>query len=350
MACPAWQLNCSVSVSAQDDCVTLAHGEGGRLMRRLIDQVIQPSLGETTRFADSALLHVTGEQLAFSTDSYVVSPLFFPGGDIGSLAVFGTCNDLAVSGATPRWLSLAFILEEGLPLPVLKQVLSSIARAAEQCHVRIVTGDTKVVPHGEADGLFINTTGIGELLSFAPPGPEALEEGDILLVSGPIGRHGIAILAAREQIDFQPAPMSDGAPLFPAVNLLLQKLGASVKAMRDATRGGVTAVLHEWAIASDKTLHIDEQRIPVDAVTRSACELLGLEPLHLACEGTMVLAVAPSHAEQAIALLRTVTVSQHAAIIGEIKPKAITPVIIRRILGREQSLDEPSGAPLPRIC
>lgn len=350
MAGPAWQLNCPVSISAQSDCVTLAHGEGGRLMRRLLDQVIHPGLGISPRFADAAQLQVDGNRLAFSTDSYVVSPLFFPGGDIGTLAVYGTCNDLAVSGAVPRWLSLSLILEEGLPIPVLLKVLQSIALAAAECRIQIVTGDTKVVPHGDADGMFLNTTGIGELVDPVPAGPEALQPGDALIVSGPIGRHGIAILAAREQLDFIPAPATDGASLIPAIQALRAAIGPEVRAMRDATRGGVTAVLHEWAIASGKTLYLDEKRIPVDAATQSACELLGLEPMHLACEGTMVLAVASAFAEQAVALLRNVSVSKDAAIIGTVQHRAVTPVIIRRMLGREQSLDEPTGTPLPRIC
>ncbi|HQR05206.1 MAG TPA: hydrogenase expression/formation protein HypE [Gemmatales bacterium] len=350
MAGPVWQFNCPVSVSAQSDCVTLAHGEGGRLMRRLLDHVIHPSLRIKPRFADAAFLRPTGNRLAFSTDSYVVSPLFFPGGDIGTLGVYGTCNDLAVTGAIPRWLSLSLIIEEGLPLPVLEKVLQSVAQTTAECQIQIVTGDTKVVPHGEIDGLFLNTTGIGELIDPIPPGPEGLQVNDVLIVSGPIGRHGIAILAAREQLDFQPAPASDCAPLFPAIQALRSAIGSEVRALRDATRGGVTAVLHEWAIASGKTLFLDESRIPVDSVTRSACELLGLEPLHLACEGTMLLAVASTHAEQAVSILRTIDVSRQAAIIGTVQPRTIAPVIIRRVLGREQSLDEPTGAPLPRIC
>ncbi len=350
MAGPAWQLNCPVSVNSKSETVTLAHGEGGRLMRRLLEQVIFPSLGTKLRFADAALLQPSGSQLAFSTDSYVVSPLFFPGGDIGSLAVFGTCNDLAVSGALPRWLSLSLIIEEGLPIAVLQAVLQSVAHSATICQVQIVTGDTKVVPHGDCDGLFMNTCGIGELLAPSPPGPEAIQEGDILIVSGPIGRHGVAILAAREQLDFHPAPLSDCAPVLPAVQALTHTLGFTLHAMRDATRGGVTTVLHEWALTSKKTLRIDEKLIPVDPLTRSACELLGLEPLHLACEGTMVLAVEKNFAEEAVAVLRSISVSQHAAIIGTVQPQAMTPVIIRRMLGREQPLDEPSGSPLPRIC
>lgn len=350
MAGSTWQLNCPVNVDAHADRVTLAHGEGGRLMRRLLEQVIYPSLGNPIHFADSASLQVSSSKLAFSTDSYVVSPLFFPGGDIGTLAVYGTVNDLAVSGSLPRWLSLSLIMEEGLPIIILQQVLQSISRAANECQVQIVTGDTKVVPHGEADGLFLNTSGIGELIEPVPAGPESLQDGDVLIVSGPVGRHGVAILAAREQLDFQPPPASDCASLLPATAALRNAIGPHVRAMRDATRGGVAAVLHEWSIASGKTLRIDEKQLPVDSLTKSACELLGLEPLHLACEGTMVLAVDKNYAEQALLALHGITVSKQAAIIGVVQPRAITPVIIRRLLGREQSLDEPTGSPLPRIC
>lgn len=346
----SWQWNCPVSVDAQAACVTLAHSEGGRLMRRLLSEVIHPCLENHQRFADAATLAPSQHTLAFSTDSYVVTPLFFPGGNIGSLAVYGTTNDLAVSGALPRWLSLSLIIEEGLPIAVLECVLKGMARAARECNVQIITGDTKVVPHGEADGLFINTSGIGEMINPILPGPELLKEGDILIITGPVGRHGIAILAAREQLDLTPAPVSDCASLLPACLRLKEELGSVIRAMRDATRGGVTAVLHEWAIASGKSLMINEKQVPVDAMTKCTCELLGMEPLHLACEGTMVVAVDKNYAQQALSALRTVSVSQHATIIGQVQPKSMAPVIIRRILGREQSLDEPSGSPLPRIC
>lgn len=350
MGTPSWQLNCPVPLSARMESVTLAHGEGGRLMRRLLEEVIHPILGTNSRIADAASLQTSSNRLAYSTDSYVVSPLFFPGGDIGTLAVFGTVNDLAVSGATPRWLSLSLIIEEGLPMVVLQQILQSVAKAASECQVEIVTGDTKVVPCGDADGLFLNTTGVGELNAPILPGPQALQEGDVLIVTGPVGRHGIAILAAREQLDFHPAPMSDCASLLPAVRLLHQQVGPSIRAMRDATRGGITAVLHEWAIASGKTLFIDEKLFPLDAMAQSACELLGLEVLHLACEGTMLVAVDKKYAESALIALRSVPISRHASIIGSVQSRTITPVVIRRLLGREQSLDEPSGMPLPRIC
>lgn len=347
-----WQLSCPVSVDASTERISLAHGEGGRLMRKLIEQVIQPHLNtiDTPPFGDAFHLQVESNRLAFSTDSYVVSPLFFPGGDIGSLAVYGTVNDLAVSGAIPRWLSLSLIMEEGLPLAVLEHVLLSIAKASQTCRVMVVTGDTKVVPRGAADGLFLNTSGVGDLVDPVPPGPAALQEGDVLIVSGAIGRHGIAVLAAREQFDFHPPPESDCGSLLDAVASLRQAIGQSIRAMRDTTRGGVTAVLHEWAAACGMTLHLEEERLPLNSQVRSVCELLGLEALHVACEGTMMVAVASEAADRALAALRQVPQTKEAAIVGTVRRRMVAPVTIRRVMGPDQSLDEPSGAPLPRIC
>jgi hydrogenase expression/formation protein HypE len=283
-----------------------------------------------------------------TTDSFVVSPLFFPGGDIGSLAVFGTVNDLVVSGARPLWLSLAFIIEEGLELDVLSRVLESIAAAAKRVGVEVVTGDTKVVPRGAADRLFINTAGIGEI-RFAPNGPERLREGDRILVTGPIGRHGMAVMTSREGLEFDPPPRSDCAPLVDAVQALYDA-GIEVRAMRDATRGGVAAVLHEWAGVCGMSLCVDEPSLPVTAEVRGACEVLGLDPIHVANEGTMVLAVGSDQAEQALAALRAVPVSQGSVCIGQVVPATSAAVIARRVLGQEIPLDEPLGAPLPRIC
>jgi hydrogenase expression/formation protein HypE len=346
----SWQLHCPVNITGTSPTITLAHGEGGRQMRRLLEQVIHPILGTSKFDCDATPFEVSSRHLAMTTDSFVVSPLFFPGGDIGSLAVVGTVNDLAVSGAVPRWLSLSLILEEGLPIVVLEEILKSIARTASESSVSIITGDTKVVPHGDADGLFINTTGIGERLEPGVVGPSSLMPGDVLIVTGPVGRHGIAILAAREKLALNPVPVSDVASLWPAVQVVHQHLGSNVRAMRDATRGGLAAVLHEWAIASGHTLAIEEKLLPAHPLTQNACELLGLEPLHMACEGNMLLAVAPQAAEAAIIALHQTTVARQAAIIGSVQNRCIAPVTIRRLLGREQSLDEPSGSPLPRIC
>jgi hydrogenase expression/formation protein HypE len=284
-----------------------------------------------------------------TTDSSVVSPLFFPGGDIGSLAVYGTVNDLAVTGAAPRWISLAFILEEGLEMAVLERVLASVAAAARRADVFVVTGDTKVVPRGTADKLFINTTGIGELVAAPPSGPRALEVGDELIVTGPIGRHGIAVMAAREGLDFDPPPESDSAPLAAAV-AELRRAEVPVRAMRDATRGGLGAVLHEWAEASGRTLAIDERLLPVTPEVRGACELLGLDPIHVANEGTMVVAVPAGHVERAINVLRNVPETAKSVRFGRVEPQGLAAVVVARGAHQTIPLDEPVGAPLPRIC
>jgi hydrogenase expression/formation protein HypE len=337
--------------ASNDERITLAHGEGGRLARRLIQERIIPKLVNATlaSLGDAALLPRSEYPLAFTADSFVVSPLFFPGGDIGTLAVFGTANDLTVAGARPRWLSLSFILEEGLSLSIFDQVLTSIASAAARVDVQIVTGDTKVVPRGAADRIFIQTTGIGELVVPPPPGPSALVPGDELLISGPIGRHGIAVLSAREGLAVEPAPTSDCGPLLAAVDAL-RAAGVTVRAMRDATRGGVAAVLHEWAQASRTTLAIDERQVPVTSEVRGVCELLGLDPLNVANEGTMVVAVEPGESGLALGALRQLAEFAQVASIGKVEPAQIAPVVVRRALGRAQPLDEPLGAPLPRIC
>lgn len=351
MSASSWQLHCPVSPAAETECVTLAHGEGGRAMRRLIHERIMPHFSNSilAEAGDAATLPEFHEPLAFTTDSFIVSPLFFPGGDIGTLAVYGTVNDLVVAGARPRWLSLSFILEEGLPLAVFDRVIAGVAAAARNAGVEIVTGDTKVVPRGAADGLFITTTGIGELLAPIPPGPRTLQVGDELITSGPIGRHGVAILACRENLGFEPAPTSDCAPLFDVAEAL-RAADIPVRAMRDATRGGVSAVLHEWAEQCRLTLRIDEAALPVSAEVRAICELLGLDPLHVANEGTMVIAVAAGAGATALAALKRSRLSENATLIGTIQPRGIAPVTIRRPLGVEQPLDEPQGAPLPRIC
>lgn len=334
-----------------DDRITLAHGEGGRLSRRLIQERILPRLKNDilTPLADAALLPRCEHPFAFTADSFVVSPLFFPGGDIGSLAVFGTVNDLAMVGAQPRWLSLSFILEEGLPMTTLDLVLASIAESAQRVGVSIVTGDTKVVPRGAADGMFLQTTGIGELRYPPPPGAQAIQPGDELLVSGSIGQHGIAVLVAREQLGITPTPVSDCGPLV-AVVAELRRAGIDVRALRDATRGGVAAVLHEWAEASGRTLAIDERQLPVSAAVRGACELLGLDPLHIANEGTMLVAVAEGEGSKALAALSHLPEAAQAAVIGRATAADSAPVMVKRALGRYQALAEPLGAPLPRIC
>ncbi|MFY9252331.1 MAG: hydrogenase expression/formation protein HypE [Fuerstiella sp.] len=332
--------------------ITLAHGEGARATRELItNRILTRFDNEHLRqLSDATQLDVASDRIAMTTDSFVVSPMIFPGGDIGSMAVYGTVNDLAVSGAVPRWLSLALIIEEGLELSILDKILDSIASAAERCGVVIVTGDTKVVPRGAADGIFINTTGIGELNSSVIAGPRSIRAGDLLIVSGPIGRHGIAVLSAREELALEPPPQSDSAPLHNSVACLRKNVGEAVKAIRDATRGGVSAVLHEWATECNLTMQLDETRIPITDDVRGASELLGLDPLYIANEGTMVIAVDPAAEAEALAALRSIPESHNAVVIGRVTARKVSPVTIQRMLGVEQPVDEPTGALLPRIC
>lgn len=319
-------------------------------MRRLITERIVPRLnpGGSTLEDATVLPPIVGLPV-LTTDAFVVSPLFFPGGDIGSLCVFGTVNDLAVRGAEPLWLTLSLILEEGLPFAILDRILDSIATAARRCGVSVVAGDTKVVPRGAADGVFVTTTGLGRLVEPAPSGPLTIQEGDLLLVSGPIGRHGLAVLSAREQLGFDPPPESDCASLLDVVRAL-RGTGVRPRALRDATRGGVTAVLHEWSRDCGRTLVVDETQIPLTADVRGACELLGLDPLHIANEGTLLAAVAPTDAEPALAAMQSTCGCERAAIIGSVRSRGVVPVVVRRGMSREQPLLEPSGAPLPRIC
>lgn len=341
------QLHCPMPLDVNSDRILLAHGEGGSLMRRLLAEHVFPRLGCAQSHEDAAVLpRFTGHPV-LTTDAYVVSPLFFPGGDIGSLAIYGTVNDLVVRGAEPLSLTMSLIIEEGLSLEILARVLTSAGDAARRCGVAIVAGDTKVVPHGAADGVFITTTGFGRLQELAPPGAATLEPGDVLIVTGPVGCHGIAVLCAREKLQFDPAPASDCGPLDDAAKAL-RFAGIRLRAMRDATRGGVTAVLHEWAQECGHTLSIDEASVPITEEVRGVSELLGLDPLGVACEGTMVVAVSSGDAEAALQALRTV--KPHATIIGKIRNRRGAPVVIRRLLGHEQVLAEPSGVLLPRIC
>lgn len=358
MATPSWQLACPIEITSSSERITLAHGEGGRQMRELLERSILPHLSEDDRLAlggDSAVLSPAEGALAFTTDSYVVTPLFFPGGDIGRLAVFGTVNDLVVAGAEPLAISLSLILEEGLPTEILQHVMRSAGAAAREAGVDVVTGDTKVVPRGAVDGLFLNTSGVGRFPDQPPPGPAALEVGDELVVSGPVGRHGIAILTAREQLGFDPPPETDCACLLEPVRRLrdaglLSGPDCAVVAMRDATRGGVAAVFHEWALASGHTLTINEAAVPVTPEVRGASELLGLDPLQIACEGTMLIATRNGLGERTAAVLRGCHVSSRATLIGEARDRTVCPVTVCRVLGRELPLDEATEGLLPRIC
>lgn len=344
-----WQPACPPLASHDGERITLAYGEGGRLTRRLIQDRIVARFGNSTlaTLGDAALIDLPAGRCAMTTDGYTVTPLFFPGGDIGRLAVYGTVNDLVVSGARPRYLSLALVIEEGLPWDVLDCVLDSVREALDATGVELVTGDTKVVPRGAVDQLFLTTTGIGEVMQ-PLAGPAGLKVGDVLLASGPIGCHGAAVLCAREEFGFDPPPVSDCAPLLKPVEALW-RAELSVRCLRDATRGGVAAVLHEWSAAAGLGIIVDSALLPVSADVRAVCELLGLEPLHLACEGTFVAAVAEGQAQRTLDVLRENGCAA-AARIGEVLAARSTPVRLRTATGREIPLDEPAGSPLPRIC
>ncbi|MER3416785.1 MAG: hydrogenase expression/formation protein HypE [Gemmataceae bacterium] len=333
------------------DRILLAHGEGGRLMRRLIRDVFLPALDhpQLRARADGACLPPVEGTPVVSTDSFVVSPLFFPGGSIGSLAVYGTVNDLAVCGAEPLYISVAWIVEEGLPVAVLSRIVEDLARAARTCAVSVVTADTKVVPNGAADQVFLTTTGIGRLRPGIQWDVQRVCVGDRIVVSGPIGDHGIAVLAARGTLGLELDLASDSAPLHELIGATLAH-SPGVHFVRDPTRGGVAAVLHEVAEAAQVTLEIEEAAVPVRDPVRSACEILGLDPLYVACEGRLVAFVSPESASSIVRLLQSHPLGQRAASIGQVTGRGLAEVHVRSPLGALRVLDEPAGAPLPRIC
>jgi hydrogenase expression/formation protein HypE len=336
--------------ATHNDTIQLAHGGGGRAMARLIDEIIRPTLddAELDRRHDGAVLSVAGP-IAFTTDSYVVQPLVFPGGDIGSLAVNGTVNDLAMCGARPSWLSVGLILEAGLPLEVLRRMLASMRAAATAAGVRLVTGDTKVVDRGKADGMFVNTAGIGQVVARRPIGPREVRPGDAVILSADIGRHGIAVMAARESLGFEHAIQSDCASVVAPV-LGLIEAGVDVHCLRDLTRGGLASALNEIAAAADVAIGIDERAIVVRPEVVAACELLGLDALHVANEGCFVAFVAAEHSARAVDVLRSFPQSADAATIGEVRSGPAGIVACRGALGVERIVDMLNGEQLPRIC
>ncbi len=332
------------------ETVQLAHGGGGRAMARLLETIIRPGFAdpEIARCHDGAVLDVAGP-IAFTTDSYVIRPLVFPGGDIGTLAVYGTVNDLAMCGARPLFLSVGFILEEGLPLDLLRRIVASMRQAAWEAGVRLVTGDTKVVERGKADGMFINTSGIGHVVASAPIGPASVRAGDMVILSGDIGRHGIAVMAARESLGFEMPIESDCAPLAAAV-LALIEAGIAVRCLRDLTRGGLASAMVEIAETAGVAIALDETAIPVHDAVRAACDLLGFDPLHVANEGRFVVFVAAEDAERAVAVLHRHAVAAMAAVIGVVREGPAGQVSCRGPFGVARAIDMLSGAQLPRIC
>ena len=343
---------------SETECILLGHGSGGRLSRQLLDEVILPPLQNPIlcRRDDQALLPAERERLAFTTDSFVVTPLFFPGGDIGQLAVHGTINDLAMAGALPRYLSLSFILEEGLPIETLRRVLKSIQDAAHACQVQVVTGDTKVVGRGNADKLFINTAGIGLVPDGVSLSVQNVRPGDVVLLSGTIADHGMAIMAVRDELGLFGAWSSDTAPLHGLVGALLAS-GAQVRCLRDPTRGGLGAALTEIAAQAGVEIEIEETKLPIRDAVRGACELLGLDPIFVANEGKCIAIVAADSKERALAAWRAHPLGRDAAVIGHVTrpipsqhPNNFGEVIVRTAFGGNRVLDLPLGDPLPRIC
>ncbi len=343
-------LACPIPISRYPN-VLMAHGGGGRLMQQLLEQVFYRAFDNAALAErhDGARLEVGGVPLAFTTDSYVVRPLFFPGGDIGTLAVNGTVNDLAMCGAEPRWLSAGFIIEEGLPMETLERVARSMQRAAASAGVELVTGDTKVVDKGKGDGLFINTAGIGVIGAGPRLVPRSVQPGDAVVVSGDLGRHGMAIMSVREGLEFEGTIESDCAPLHRIVRRLLAS-EVEVHCLRDLTRGGLAAALNEIATAARVQIDVDESLVPVIEPVRGACEILGMDPLYVANEGRFVAFVRGDQAEVAARLMAAEPEGAGAVCIGKVLAAESGVVTLRSLIGAPRVLDLLSGEQLPRIC
>lgn len=332
-----------------ENIITLDHGSGGRKTAQLIQEMILPRLKNEalSSLGDGAVIP-GAEKLVFSTDSFVVTPFFFPGGDIGKLAVCGTVNDIAMAGGEPKYLSLSLIIEEGLHMDDLKRIIESLAETARRAGVQIVTGDTKVVERGKGDGIYINTSGIGVLKT---PGlsPKNIRPGDKIILSGTAGDHGAAIMLARHSALMEGEIRSDCALLHEAA-LALGRLGSDLRVMRDPTRGGIATALCEFAEDSSLCMQLDESKIPVSPAVEGACELLGLDPLYCACEGKLLAVVAPDRAEEALEILKGFSVGENAAIIGEVSEKHPGRVVVHTAFGGSRIAGKLSGAQLPRIC
>jgi hydrogenase expression/formation protein HypE len=343
--------SCPIPLSTHDS-IQLSHGSGGKLTNDLINELFlkcfdNPALSKRD---DQAVLEIGGQKLAFTTDSYVVDPIFFPGGDIGELAVNGTVNDLCMCGARPLYLSCGFIVEEGLSMTDLARVVDSMKKAAAASGVQIVTGDTKVVNKGKGDKLFINTAGIGIIEHNYTYSADQIRPGDIVLINGPIAAHGMAILSQREGLAFESPIESDTAALNGLIDNLVQAAGDKIHAMRDPTRGGVAAVLNEFAEVSRVGVLLSEDRIQVDPPVAGACELLGIDPLYVANEGKVVVIAEPSAAETLLDTMRRHPLGAKATVLGEVHGAQPGLVSLRTRLGAERILDMPVGEQLPRIC
>lgn len=345
-----FELSCPTPLPARDS-ILLGHGSGGKLSAELIRNIFLPAFQNPVlaRLDDQAIVNVNGQRLAMTTDSFVVKPLFFPGGNIGSLAVHGTINDLAMGGATPLFLSVAFIIEEGYSMEELRRVVESLRHAAAEAGVHIVTGDTKVVEKGKGDGLFINTTGIGLVPEGIDLSADRARPGDKVLLSGSIGDHGIAILAQREGLEFETQIQSDSAALHTLVADMLA-LSKDIRCMRDPTRGGVSSTLNEIAERSRVGIEVVEDSLPIHEEVRGACELLGLDPLYVANEGKLIAIVAPEISDAMLQVMRRHKLGLEAQIIGTVNKEEAGLVTMRTQFGTTRVVDMLAGDQLPRIC
>lgn len=344
-----FNISCPIPLQ-QYPYILMAHGGGGRLMQQLIQMFLTAFGTADTIQQDAATLGLSGNKIAFTTDSYVVQPLFFPGGDIGSLAVNGTVNDLAMAGARPLFLSVGFILEEGLPIETLWQIVLSMQQAADEAKVAIVTGDTKVVEKGKGDGIFINTTGIGIIEHNLTISPSTVTPGDLILLNGDLARHGIAVMAVREGLEFETTIESDSAPLS---DLVLKLLAAKVEihCLRDLTRGGLGSVLNEIALAAKVGIEIDENLISIKEDVQGACEILGFDPLYVANEGRFIAFIPKKHQNIALEIVRSHSpYNANAEIIGKVIEDTNSLVTLQSIIGSKRIVDLLSGEQLPRIC
>lgn len=343
-------LTCAVPIGDHTH-VLLAHGGGGRLTNQLIDGLFLPAFGNPAVHAhhDGAHLHMGGARLAFTTDSYVVRPMFFPGGDIGTLAINGTVNDLAMCGARPQFLSVGFVIEEGLPMDSLRRIVASMKAAAEAAGVTVVTGDTKVVDRGKGDGVYVNTAGVGLIEYDGLIAPASVRPDDVVLLSGDIGRHGMAVMAAREGLQFESDIESDCAPLAAPV-LALIEAGVTIHCLRDLTRGGVASATVEIAESTGLHIRLSEQAIPIREDVRGACEILGFDPLYVANEGRFIAFVPAAEADRALDILRRHAVSRDAIAIGTVSEEPRALVTLKSRIGATRVVDMLSGEQLPRIC
>ncbi|HEY5940401.1 MAG TPA: hydrogenase expression/formation protein HypE [Gemmatimonadales bacterium] len=344
-------LTCPAPHTASDR-VLLGHGSGGKMGAALLRERFFPHLANPAllRLGDAAVVPVEGSQIAISTDTFVVSPLEFPGGNIGSLAVHGTLNDIAMMGARPLYLTAGFVLEEGLALETLDRIVKAMGEAAAAAEVPLVAGDTKVVERGKADGLFVNTTGVGLMQPGFRPAPDRAEPGDVVLVSGPLGRHGMAIMAVREGIAFETRIESDSASLVPLVERLRKTVAGDVHVLRDPTRGGLASALNEIAAASGAGIELDEAAIPVPAEVSAACDMLGLDPLYVANEGVLTAIVPAAARDDALASLRSHPLGAAAACVGRVVRGHPGLVVLRTGIGGTRIVDLLPGDQLPRIC